>query len=879
MRVRVCVCVLAALCAASAAWAATISGVVSDETGAILSGARVALRDVSGREVVQTTGTDGKYRFDQAAEGTYLLIVTRAGFAQGARTVVVTDASQAVDLSVVLRLGTMTAEMNVTATRAERELRQIPLHVEVLSAASLAQTNPLSTGDALARAANVTPVGNGPFGVRPRLRGLDSTRLLVLVDGQRLNTARQATDRTGAEVGLFSTEVLERLEIVNGAGTVLYGSDALAGTINLVSKSPSFSGAPGLHLGGNLYYSGNEDGRRGSVVAGVSAPRYAIRLQAGAERFEPYRSGAFDVEDTSPLFADGTLRRADTIDDAFGFRFGAFPDPFNAPFTRDDRLIGNSQARGSFVNASGVAKVGGRGLLHARYQRTRMRDVGFPDFADPFFFNATSLPYSDLDRASLRYDAQAITPWFARLSVSAHYQRTARLLKNLLPIQFPAPTPQVFFPIAVMRLELDTETEQRVTTPGVDVQAVFQPARRHVLTTGLTFYRDRSRDNRTATTTTFMVGQVAMGARGPAPIVFPEPVQLGAPVVTRPVRVPNAALQDVALFLQDEWRVLPRLSIVAGLRGDFYRVTTDPTPGYDVGSLVAGATPAIDPATLPNPSGTTISRRALTGDVGMVANAGGGVSPFVRVGRSYRHPNLEELLFAGPATIGNLAPNIAVRPEVGTNFDAGAHLRFRRFTGGAYVFLNQYRDFIAQDLVVATTSQGPLAQATNYADVRIGGVELSAEAPLMLRRGILTLSATAAVTRGTITRGLDPLTDDSLAGTPADNITPTKGVVAARFTVPSGRWWVEYGVRAQSHVDRVARTLLESPFLIAQDLLSLDGFAVHRVGAGIQLLRSQGGVRLTFAIENLADRFYREHFQFAPARGRSASIGVQVGGF
>ena len=64
------------------------------------------------------------------------------------------------------------------------------------------QANPLSTGDALATAANVTPVGNGPFGVRPRLRGLDSTRLLVLVDGERLNTARQATDRTGAEVGL-----------------------------------------------------------------------------------------------------------------------------------------------------------------------------------------------------------------------------------------------------------------------------------------------------------------------------------------------------------------------------------------------------------------------------------------------------------------------------------------------------------------------------------------------------------------------------------------------------------------------------------------------------------------------------------------------------
>ena len=108
-------------------------------------------------------------------------------------------------------------------------------------------------------------------------------------------------------------------------------------------------------------------------------------------------------------------------------------------------------------------------------------------------------------------------------------------------------------------------------------------------------------------------------------------------------------------------------------------------------------------------------------------NAGGRVSPFVRLGRSYRHPNLEEMLFAGPATIGSIAPNVLVRPEIGTNFDAGANLRFGRVSGGAYVFVNQYRDFIAQDLVVATTPTGPLAQATNYADVRIAGVELSGD--------------------------------------------------------------------------------------------------------------------------------------------------------
>ena len=80
------------------------------------------------------------------------------------------------------------------------------------------------------------------------MRGLDSTRMLVLVDGERLNTARQATDRTGAEVGLVSTDSISRVEIINGAGTLMYGSDALAGTVNIITSEPAFSPARQLAL-------------------------------------------------------------------------------------------------------------------------------------------------------------------------------------------------------------------------------------------------------------------------------------------------------------------------------------------------------------------------------------------------------------------------------------------------------------------------------------------------------------------------------------------------------------------------------------------------------------------------------------------------------
>ncbi len=860
--------------------AATITGQVTDSTGAALGGSHVVLRGLAtGQESAVDADSQGRFSLDVSAPGAYLVIVSRVGFSTAARTILITDPAETIDVPVMLDLGGITAEVSVTAARAERETRQIPLHVDAVTRESIAQGNALSTGDAVSAIANITPVGNGPFGVRPRLRGLDSTRLLILVDGERLNTARQATDRTGAEVGLVSPDAISRIEIVNGAGTVLYGSDALAGTINIITNEPSFSDRRLALYGFNGFFSSNERGRRGTATLGVTARRYAVRLQAGAESFSNYTAGALSVEDTQPFFTSGQLRRGDTIDDNFGFSFRAFPDPFNAPYVRTSREVPASGARGNFVNVSSLLRVGERRTVRIRYQSRRMDDIGFPDFAQPYFFNATSLPKSDLDRVSARYEAQAVTPWLANLSVTAHYQRTQRLLQNQLPVQFPAPTPVAFFPIAVMRLDVLSKTEQRVWTPGVDVQAVFSPVARHVLTTGLTAYRDRSSDIRTTLTSTSMVGQVVSGARGPAAVVFPTPTALGPAVLARPVRVPDASLRDVALFAQDEWRFHSRLSLVAGLRGDFYNVTSKPSPGYDIAAVVAGAQPAIDPTTLPDPRGATYTRRALTGDVGLVANAGGQVSPFVRVGRSYRHPNLEEMFFAGPATAGSIAPNVKVRPETGSNVDLGATINVKRFSGGVFGFVNQYKDFVAQDLVVARTASGGLAQATNYADVRIAGVELSGSVPVSLGRGIVTLSASGAFTRGTITDGVDPVNGSALDGTPADNITPAKVLAAARYTEARGRWWVEYGVRTQADVTRITPTLLSSPFRIAQDLLSLDGFSVQRLGWGIDVSRGRDRANLVFAVENLANTFYREQFQFAPSRGRSFTVNLSVGAF
>lgn len=876
LRTVACSCVL--ILFSLPALAGDITGTAADITGAVLPSARITLRNfATGAETVTRPGADGRFTFTNIPDGVYLVLIEAEGFAAETRTVTVSGAGARAEASFNLVPGGIDVGVTVTATRSERGSADVPVRTDNVGRAALQTRAPMSTGDALVQVPGITPVASGPMLVRPRLRGLDSTRLLILVDGERLNNARTATDRSGTEVGLVDLFSVERLDVVSGSGSVLYGTDALAGTINILTNQPRLSDRTKFTYGFDGYASSNERGRRGTVTLGASGRRFALQLAGTTEVFEDYRAGRSGAaEDTTRFFADGTLKNSDTIDDNFGFRFGAFPDPFNVPYTRASNRIPTSGASGTSLNASGLVALTPTQTLSVKYLRRRLDNVGFPDFQAPVFFSRVTLPYNNFDRLSARYEARAISPWFTNLRVSAYVQQSRRLLRNEFPVQFPVPSAQ-FFPINVFRLDLISDTEQNVLTPGLDVQASFVPARKHLVTAGVVTYRDRSRDSRTSTSQSSIIGAVSMGARGPAASVFPTPVVLGAPSVTHPVRVPDASFRNVGLFAQDEWEVSRRVRLVAGVRVDQYRVTTEATPGYDVASLIAGAVPAIDPATLPRSAGDRVSRNAVTGDLGVVVHPVDGVSLMARYGRSYRHANLEELLFSGPATVGAIVPNITAAPETGDNIDLGVKVRVRQFAGSLSYYRNTYHGFISTE-IVASTPGGPLSQAVNFSDVRIQGVESTLDAPFVLRPGVLTLFGNMAFTHGVVLSGMNRLTGASLAGTPQDNISPWKFSLGARFNETRDRWWVEYGARVHTKVTRVASTLRESPYLIAQDLLSLDGFAVQRLAWGLNLRPADGKLGLVFAVENLGDRFYREQFQFAPARGRSFTIGLHVRG-
>lgn len=128
-------------------------------------------------------------------------------------------------------------EVVVTATRLEDEIRNVPQHVTVITAKDIAQSPDNYVPDLLKREANVNL--QSLYGTDKQatvdIRGMGQTsasNVLVLVDGFRLNSP----DLAGADFSSVPLDEIERIEIIRGAGSVIYGSGAVGGVVNIITK-------------------------------------------------------------------------------------------------------------------------------------------------------------------------------------------------------------------------------------------------------------------------------------------------------------------------------------------------------------------------------------------------------------------------------------------------------------------------------------------------------------------------------------------------------------------------------------------------------------------------------------------------------------------
>jgi len=211
----------------------SISGTVKDEkTGEVLLGANVYLK---GTHIGSAANEYGTYSVTQVPAGKWTVVCSMLNYVKQEREINIGgDINLTIDF--LLKNDELTfSEVVITATRNEALVTSISVATEVLTTAKLAESNAKNVGEALSSIGGSLIKSYGALGSLESisLRGSTDSQVLVLIDGQRLNNAQQAS----VDMSTIPIDLIERIEVVKGGHAALYGSDAVGGVINIITKS------------------------------------------------------------------------------------------------------------------------------------------------------------------------------------------------------------------------------------------------------------------------------------------------------------------------------------------------------------------------------------------------------------------------------------------------------------------------------------------------------------------------------------------------------------------------------------------------------------------------------------------------------------------
>lgn len=183
-------------------------------------------------------------------------------------------------------------EVKVTAGRVEQELMDVNMSVSVITQEEIRRSSARNVGELLEDIPGVRINNDGGQGMkRIKIRGEDAFRTLVMIDGQKVSEHKSMS---GSPM-LIDPSMIERIEVIKGPASVLYGSDAIGGAINIITKKGGTKPIEGeVSAGMNTSASGKN--ASGSIYGGIDGWKY--RLSASIEDNDNLKTPKGDMENT-----------------------------------------------------------------------------------------------------------------------------------------------------------------------------------------------------------------------------------------------------------------------------------------------------------------------------------------------------------------------------------------------------------------------------------------------------------------------------------------------------------------------------------------------------------------------------------------------------
>ena len=260
---------------------------MKDTAGAPLSNVQVV---VGGVNRIALTDERGRFSLEGLPPGVYHLDFIRIGYFAAHEVVTVSQSGAAVQVSVTMRVSTVRlSSVNVTATPTGTDPLNVTQATVQLSGKELQRALSTSLGQTLSKEPGMSTRFNGPMASTPVIRGLTGERVLVLQDGERAgDLSAGAADHMNA----VDPSTAERIEVIRGPASLLYGNNAIGGVVNVISSDIPTS-IPGRATG-YVLGQGESVTPGGVVSAGLTVPvgkQLAMTVRGGFRQFENMRVG------------------------------------------------------------------------------------------------------------------------------------------------------------------------------------------------------------------------------------------------------------------------------------------------------------------------------------------------------------------------------------------------------------------------------------------------------------------------------------------------------------------------------------------------------------------------------------------------------------
>ncbi|MCU1264823.1 MAG: Outer rane receptor for ferrienterochelin and colicin [Acidobacteria bacterium] len=293
----------------------SISGHIRDEQGANISGADVRLRSREGLQQSTRTDANGLFHLDKLGAGIYLIEVKGSGFATLTNEIHLSP-GQAEKLELNLKIAGINESVVVTAAGTPQRADEISKAVSLIDSQQIEARHELTLPEALRGIPGLRVQQQGSLGelTSLRLRGQRNYDTAILLDGLRL---RDASDPNGSAFVLMADLVplgLDRVEVLRGSGSSIYGTNAIGGVINMVPATAS--GRPRFEVGwegGSLAtYREHAVGSGGlGKRAGFTFGLNRIDVRRGVDGNDEYgntaASGRFQFNATPSIMVAGNL--------------------------------------------------------------------------------------------------------------------------------------------------------------------------------------------------------------------------------------------------------------------------------------------------------------------------------------------------------------------------------------------------------------------------------------------------------------------------------------------------------------------------------------------------------------------------------------------